>query len=233
MRDKYYHAYEERYRQIHSEGKQWASDAPSPIVLQTIEKYHLPKEAQLLEIGCGEGRDAAVLLRRGRRLLATDISEEAVRYCREKFPDFADHFAVLDCLEDRLEQQFDLIYAVSVLHMLVTDQDRGKFYRFIETHLEQRGIALICTMGDGTEEHCTGLLTENIVEQRRTGQSDDVSQVSRLPCKVISFAGLKKEIDSTGLQLLEIGSTSALPDFPQMIYAVVKKEEDVPCQKHR
>ena len=67
----------------------------------------------------------------------------------------------------------------------------------------------------------------------RTGQSDDVSQVSRLPCKVISFAGLKKEIDSTGLQLLEIGSTSALPDFPQMIYAVVKKEEDVPCQKHR
>lgn len=224
MGDKYYHAYEGRYQQIHSEGKQWASDAPSSIVLQTIEKYHLPKEAQLLEIGCGEGRDAAVLLHQGWQLLATDISEEAVRYCREKFSEYADHFAVLDCLEDGMERQFDLIYAVSVLHMLVTDQDRRKFYHFIGEHLKQQGIALICTMGDGTEEHCTGLSTENIVEQRQTGRPDDVAQVPRLPCKVVSFAGLRKEIDIAGLQLLEMGRTAALPDFPQMIYAVVKKE---------
>ena len=53
----YYYAYEQRYQQVHREGLQWASDVPTPIVRQTIERYELTLQAEILEIGCGEGRD--------------------------------------------------------------------------------------------------------------------------------------------------------------------------------
>ena len=36
---KYYEAYEKRYRQVHEKQLSWASNQPSPIVLETIEKY--------------------------------------------------------------------------------------------------------------------------------------------------------------------------------------------------
>lgn len=62
---KYYEAYEDRYKQIHAYDLQWASDTPSKIVLDTISKYQISKDASILEIGCGEGRDAACLLKAG------------------------------------------------------------------------------------------------------------------------------------------------------------------------
>lgn len=65
----YYEAYEDRYQQVHREGVQWFSDSPSKIVGQVIQKYGITKQAEILEIGCGEGRDAAYLLKEGYHLL--------------------------------------------------------------------------------------------------------------------------------------------------------------------
>jgi len=149
---KYYAAYEERYKTAHQKGVSWASDNPSPIVLNILQKYHIQSHQALLEIGCGEGRDARALLDRGYHLLATDISPEAISYCRGILPQYADRFRVLDCLSDSPGQSFDFIYAVAVIHMLVPDKDRDGFYQFIRRHLKPEGLALICTMGDGTFE---------------------------------------------------------------------------------
>ena len=84
---KYYEAYEERYKTAHEKGVSWAGKACTPIVMETIRKYGIRKEDDLLEIGCGEGRDAREVLKNGYRLLATDISEEAVSYCRKNMPE--------------------------------------------------------------------------------------------------------------------------------------------------
>ena len=78
MRQKYYEAYDDRYRQIHGQNLQWSSDQPSAIVARTMERFSISRVDALLEIGCGEGRDGAVLLREGYRHLATDISPEAI-----------------------------------------------------------------------------------------------------------------------------------------------------------
>jgi len=39
----------------------WFSDCPSKIVSDIIIKYRRPKEANIHEIGCGEGRDVIYL----------------------------------------------------------------------------------------------------------------------------------------------------------------------------
>ena len=69
MTAKYYEAYDLRYKQIHQQHLQWASDTPSPIVGEVLDRYPLPEGAKILEIGCGEGRDALELLRRVGELL--------------------------------------------------------------------------------------------------------------------------------------------------------------------
>ena len=55
MQRKYYEAYDDRYRQIHSQNLAWFDESPSAIVLETIRefgKYHVFP-------GCSVGKESA------------------------------------------------------------------------------------------------------------------------------------------------------------------------------
>lgn len=54
----YYEAYDKRYRIAHEKGICWLGEEPSAIVLQALERWAVPRESSILELGCGEGRDA-------------------------------------------------------------------------------------------------------------------------------------------------------------------------------
>ena len=73
MERKYYEAYDERYRQIHSQNLQWFYDEPTPIVMETIKKFAISHDHKILELGCGEGRDAYPLLKQGFSLRDADF----------------------------------------------------------------------------------------------------------------------------------------------------------------
>lgn len=180
---KYYEAYDDRYRQVHEKKLQWASDAPSPIVSQVMERFGLSTDAQILELGCGEGRDARFLLNRGYQVTATDISPEAIDYCRRENPAFAEHFQVLDCVTGEWNGKFDFIYAVAVIHMLVVDAHRAAFYRFIREHLKENGIALVCTMGDGTMERKSDIATAFDLQERTHGESGEKLLLAGTSCR--------------------------------------------------
>ena len=217
---RYYEAYDERYRTIHEKGFSWAGDVATPIVLDVIRRFNLSKEARILEIGCGEGRDARAVLDEGYNLLATDISPEAISWCKNRFPKYADCFQVLDCLNCDNGIRFDMIYAVAVLHMLVEDGDRKGFYRFIRDHLSDNGIALVCSMGDGESEFSTR--AEDAFEIRERNHFSGPVQVASTSCRMVGFQRFEEEITEAGLTIMEKGLTSAMPDFDSLMYAVVK-----------
>ena len=116
---KYYAAYEDRYKTAHQKGVSWAGDKNSPIVLEVIQKYNIQLEDNLLEVGCGEGRDSRAVLESGYNLMATDISKEAVEYCKKIMPEYEGNFGVLDCLSDYLDKTFDFIYGIAVIQMII------------------------------------------------------------------------------------------------------------------
>ncbi|MCH5278233.1 MAG: class I SAM-dependent methyltransferase [Christensenellaceae bacterium] len=223
MGSKYYEAYDNRFRQIHEQNLQWFSESPSPIVAETIRTFSISPQSKLLEIGCGEGRDAYSLLRQGFDLLATDVSAEAIAFCRRKFPDFAAHFQVTDCIAGTLGRTFDFLYAVAVLHMLVLDDDRNAFYRFIRVHLAPTGIALICTMGDGTFERQTDIHTAFDLHERIHEPSGKAVQIAETSCRIVNFQTFEEELMRNGLNIVKEGVTAVEPDFPQMMFAVVKR----------
>lgn len=225
---KYYEAYDDRYRQVHEQDLRWFMDGPSPIVEEILSKFPVLKSAKLLEIGCGEGRDAKYLLNQGYDLLATDISAEAISYCKQENPGFAEHFRVLDCISQRTESKFDFIYAVAVIHMLVLEEDRNGFYGFIHDQLAEKGIGLICSMGDGEQEYQSDISTAFTRQKRihqRTGRAVRIAGTS---CRIVSFRSFERELNANGLVILKLGMTSIEPDFPQMMYAVVKRKADLP-----
>lgn len=225
MQRKYYEAYDDRYRQIHCQNLQWFDESPAAIVLETIREFGITAVSRILELGCGEGRDAFPLLKSGFDLLATDISPEAIRFCRKKHPEYGEHFAVLDCVAGKISQRFDFIYAVAVVHMLVTDADRNAFYAFVRKHLTPNGIALICTMGDGEREHRSDIRTAFQLQDRIHEQSGKLVQIAGTSCRMVSFPAFRKELKANSLTIVKEGITSIEPDFSSMMYAVVRREE--------
>ena len=219
----YYDAYDKRYQIIHKKGHSWSSDIPTPIVLNTLQKYSVSKDSFILEIGCGEGRDAFRLLDEGYNVMASDISSEAINYCRSLRPEYSDHFSVLDCINDHHEFNYDFIYSVAVIHMLVSDEDRIRFYHFIYDHLLDGGLALICSMGDGIKESVSD--TSKAFDMVERNHESGFVKVPSTSLRMVSFDTLEKEIESAHFSIAEQGITSSLPDFNSLMYAVIRKHE--------
>ena len=223
---KYDEAYDLRYRQVHAQGLTWFDGAPTPIVAQVMERYHITGDKRMLEIGCGEGRDAAPLLGKSCNLLATDVSPHAVEDCKKRFPQWKEHFRCLDCLKDKLDEQFDFIYAMAVLHMLVPDEDRAGFWGFIREHLTENGLGLVMVMGDGEITRATDIASAFDTQVRvheKTGREVEIASTS---CRMVTTEELRKEIRAAGLTEVDMGRT-ACEDFPMATYAVVKRGETV------
>ncbi|MBR4609874.1 MAG: class I SAM-dependent methyltransferase [Erysipelotrichaceae bacterium] len=210
-------------RSFIKKGHSWSSDTPTPVVLNTLQKYSVSKDSFILEIGCGEGRDAFRLLDEGYNVMASDISSEAINYCRSLRPEYSDHFSVLDCINDHHGQHYDFIYSVAVIHMLVSDEDRIRFYHFIYDHLLDGGLALICSMGDGLTESETDISSAfNMVERHHESGFVKVPSTS---LRMVSFDTFENEIISNNLSIIEKGITPSLPDFNNLMYAVIRKHE--------
>lgn len=218
---KYYTAYDERYKTVHARGLSWSSDVATPIVLEMLDKFQIKQDDKILEIGCGEGRDARAVLARGFQLMATDISSMAIDYCKKQMPQYKSHFSVLDCLTEKLDIKFNFIFGVAVLHMFVIDKDRDNFYRFIYEHLTEAGVALICTMGDGEFEMQSDISTAFTL-QERNHESGKIL-VAGTSCRMVSFSTFEKELHRNHFTIIEKGITSSMPDFNSLMYVVVKR----------
>ena len=151
---KYYNAYEKRYRKMHEIGELWEVREKTNEVIDVINKYNISLTSKILELGCGEGRDAIYLLDKGYNVLAIDSSKSAIKKCNElsnnKYEDF---FKEFDIIKDTMMDKFNFIYSVALIHMFVIESDRKRFYDFIYGHLKDDGIALIIAMGDGICEY--------------------------------------------------------------------------------
>lgn len=219
--DNYYNAYEKRYKQVHEKNCSWASKNPSPIVLEIIKKYNCIN-SKILELGCGEGRDANFLLENGYNVLATDVSKEAINYCKSINVNNEKSFIVLDACSSNLNGRFDFIYSVAVIHMLVLQKDRDKFLSFIKNHLNKNGKALILTMGDGEYEMETNI--EDAFKDTKRVHTDTGKEmmIASTSCKMVSFKHFEEELLKNDLRVVEKGITCIEPDFPTIMYAVVE-----------
>lgn len=228
MKNDYYKAYDKRYRQTYENNSLWEISERTKEVIDTLKKYKITKNSNILELGCGEGRDAIYLLDNGYNVLGVDYSFTVIDKCNELTNyKYVNNFKQLDLIENSLNEKFDFIYSVAVIHMFVLDEHRNKFYNFIYDHLKDNGIALIISMGDGTLEINSDLEKAFDDTKRVNINTNKEIMVASTSCRVKKIDEMKKEIQLNNLKILEEKIIDDVPSFNKCMLFIVKKKMEV------
>lgn len=221
----YYKAYDKRYKQVHKNNMLWASTKPTKEVLDFLNKYNCKKEDLILDLGCGEGRDAIYLLNNGYNVLATDYSITAINKCNELTNNkYKNSFKQIDLINDKLDIKFNYIYSVAVLHMFVTDYHRDKYFNFIKEHLKECGVALITILGDGITESKTNINKAFTNTKRTVMNNNKTLDIATTSCRIVNFKTLENEVIRNNLIIKEKWISTNIPEFSTSMCIIVSKE---------
>lgn len=221
----YYKAYEKRYSQVYEKDMLWSSQENTPEVLKCIKNYKISKMARILDLGCGEGRDAIYLLDKGYNLMAVDYSHTVIEKCKELSSNkYNNCFKQFDLIKDEMDSKFDFIYSIAVLHMFVLEEHRNKFLSFVREHLSEEGICLICTLGDGKREHVSDIDEAFRKVKRTVMNNNNELEIAATSCKIVNWKNLEKEIKNNNLSIEEKWISKDIPEFENSMCVIVKKD---------
>ncbi len=132
--------YDKRYNM---EGYYWGL-SPNHLCYEIMRLKPPIRPYKVLDIGCGEGKDAVFLARNGYNVTAFDISEQGLSKARE----LADHCGVkieffkADIRNFRLGADFDIIFSSGVFHYIPQEQ-RKSVIDSLKIHTAANGINAI------------------------------------------------------------------------------------------
>ncbi len=112
---------------------------PTPFA-QYAADYWFPKPTDILEIGCGNGRDATWFAKRGHEVVGVDLSDSAIASCaRQESPA---SFQVGDFSDLELGRQFNVVYSRFTLHS-VDDLTEARTLDTVRKHLQPGGRFIV------------------------------------------------------------------------------------------
>lgn len=224
----YYKAYDERYRQAYENGTLWELTERTSAVEDIIKEYGFSTKNNILDLGCGEGRDAIYLLKKGYNVTAVDYSYNVINKCNELTNNnFFNNFHQLDLISDELNIKYDFIYSIAVIHMFVLPEHRNKYWQFINEHLNKNGIAFVVSMGDGTNNFDSDINTSfDSVEGDNINTNEKII-VSATSCCIKTKEYLLNEIYNNDLECQKIWISEEIPNFDKCVCMIVKKNEGV------
>ena len=224
MYNNYYKAYEERYKQVHKENMLWAFILNTPDIIKFINDCKITKDDRILDLGCGEGRDAIYLLDKGYNVLAIDYSKSAINMCNKLSNNkYIKSFRSLDIMEDTLDEKFKYIYSVAVLHMFVLSEHRNKYFSFIRNHLEYDGRCLLCVIGNGKQNYQSDIKKAFKNTERTIMNNNTKINVTTTFCKIVDWNTLEQEILDNGLIIENKWISNDVPEFNKSMCVVIKK----------
>lgn len=117
---------------------------PFPEFAAFAESYP-KKEALVLDLGCGQGRDAILFAKQGMRVTAVDTSPTGIKQmlAQAKKQKLTIDGIISDIRHYPVEQNFDIIILDRVLHMLPTGDERLSVIERCAAQLAQDGHLLI------------------------------------------------------------------------------------------
>jgi hypothetical protein len=98
----------------------WADLEPGPCLLEWLRKHSPAPGRKAIAIGCGVGDDAEAMSAAGYEVTAFDISPEAIRLCKKRYPDSRVDYLVEDLFNypEDWAQSFDLVYECNTIQVL-------------------------------------------------------------------------------------------------------------------
>ena len=129
--------------------------------LEIILGFHLPKEAQIIDVGGGTSTLPDDLLAEGfKNITVLDISLEALEVSKRRLEGKAQSIQWIgaDITKASLPaSQYDVWHDRAVFHFLTKPEDRQKYVSCMGKALKPGGYALIATFGPNGPLKCSGL----------------------------------------------------------------------------
>lgn len=116
---------------------------------------NLPAKGKLLDVGCGQGRDAIALAKLGYNVSGIDISKIGIDYLNENAEkqNLAIKAFVADMFKFKMGANYDIILLDSILHFLKNDiQKEILLLEKIAEEIKSNGIVCICIWKSGKNE---------------------------------------------------------------------------------
>ena len=137
----------------------WAYMQATPDLVQWADKVQLSGEnKQAIVIGCGLGDDAEFLAKTGFDVTAFDVSETAIRICKERFPDstVSYHQEDLFNLPDDWQGAFDFVLENRTIQSLPQHMMAASM-KAIANLVRENGKLLILCNGRNQEDSANGV----------------------------------------------------------------------------
>jgi tellurite methyltransferase len=132
------------YDDIYKQEECYWGFKPAPTCFKALQALPPVKKLKLLDIGCGEGRNAVFFARNGYDVTAFDLADAGV----EKTRKLADKVGVninvfkANINEYRLTDKFDIIFSVGSLHYIPQELREDIFTNY-KDHTEKNGIHML------------------------------------------------------------------------------------------
>ena len=109
-----------------------------------LGENEIPVNSTILDAGCGTGRYATELARRGFQVCGVDRSTELIAIARNRQPDAWERpeFVIANLLEASFPSLFDAVLCRGVLNDFVEDGERGSIFNKFATWLRPGGILI-------------------------------------------------------------------------------------------
>jgi cyclopropane fatty-acyl-phospholipid synthase-like methyltransferase len=130
----------------------WGTD-PGSVVKALADYVSSWAGLRVLDVGCGEGKNAAFLSAKGAIVDAIEVSEIAVRNGRRCFPDRRINWQIGDVRTVRLEKgEYDVVIAYGLFHCFKTRQEISSVIIRLQEATVLNGFHVVCAFNDRHQE---------------------------------------------------------------------------------
>lgn len=131
---------------------------------------YLPKEATILDVGCGGGQDSKFLADKGYSVLGIDVSKVMVKLAKKHAPEAS--FKVVDLVDLPIKTKYDGIWCCRVFHH-ITIKEQNKFLNKLKTLLKKGGVLYITSVVSDKKENYEAFDSgsDGLLKKRLTAKS--------------------------------------------------------------
>jgi len=132
--------FQSRFNQKYKDNPNTFGQAPMPVLEKAI---NFVSSGKALDLGVGNGRNAAYLLSKSFQVTGVDISQEGLDILKQKFPDNSKlKLIASNVLDFDTEEKYDLVCAIGLLHFLPLE-DINKLIAKMKNFTQEGGINVI------------------------------------------------------------------------------------------
>jgi len=108
---------------------------------------------RVLDVGCGEGKNAVVFAERGASVIGLELSQRALKHARTLYPDVGVAWVCADATKQTWPREhFDIVIAYGLFHCLSSEVEVQALHRALSDATKLGGCHVVCSFNNREQD---------------------------------------------------------------------------------